>query len=242
MALSLAVNLAGFVALGAVIQGRGGIAYLKAIVSHDPSGTPDSSDAFRRSLFDLSTVKADLRPIVFLGDSITYEGGNWQEFFDTDVPILNRGIGGDTSVDVLRRIGQITALKPRAVFLMIGTNDHQLIGYSPSNTAGTVKEIVSAIRRKSPDTLTYLEALLPSRAPAFVDWSDRVNSLFAEMADNRSVFFLNFRAAFLENGLLARALTRDGIHLSADGYRLWKTSIDPVITQLLRMRQSSPRD
>ncbi len=151
---------------------------------------------------------------------------------------MNRGIGGDTSPGVLRRIGQITALKPFAVFLMIGTNDAQNLGYEPADTARAVRQIVARIRKDSPETLVYLEALLPSKAPKFVAWGEQTNSLIARLADNRSVFFLNFRDAFLENGVMATRLTKDGLHLSADGYRVWKASIAPVMSELLRKRSA----
>lgn len=237
--LSLLGNLAAVAAIGTVIRDRGGVAYLKAITTHDPLTNSDHLYAFRRGLFDISAVNARSKPIIFLGDSLTSDA-NWQEFFGGDAPILNRGIGGDTSVGVLRRIGQVTALRPMAVFLMIGTNDHQGIGLSPDGTARVVGEIVSTIRRDSPQTLVYLQALLPSRVPKFVEWSGQTNRLVAQLADNRSVFFLDFRGAFLEDGLLASRLTRDGIHLTPAGYQLWKTSLDPVIAELLQRRNTLP--
>jgi hypothetical protein len=43
--------------------------------------------------------------IVFLGDSIT-EGGHWSEIFGNGA-VLNRGIGGDTTQDVLDRHGHV---------------------------------------------------------------------------------------------------------------------------------------
>ena len=236
--LSFAVNLAGLVAVAMVIHGRGGIAYLKAITRHDPSYNPDEGYALRVGLFDLSRHKTTARPIVFLGDSMTYLGGDWHELFGGDVPILNRGIGGDTSVGVLRRLGQITALRPVAVFLMIGTNDHQLIGNSPADTAQVVHEIVSDIRRESPETLIYIQALLPTVSPGFVQWSERTNSLMAQLADNHSVFYIDFRNAFFENGVLARRLTVDGVHLSAAGYRLWRDSIEPIVNELSQKKAS----
>jgi len=180
-------------------------------------------------------VHADSRPIIFLGDSLTYQG-NWDEVFGGDARILNRGIGGDTSVGVLHRIGQVTALKPMAVFLMIGANDPQIIGYSPASTAQAHREIVASIRRDSPKTLIYIQALLPSKSPKFTAWSEQTNRLIAQLADNRSVFFLDFHNAFVDNGLLADRLTSDGLHLSPEGYRLWTASLDSVMTALRQVR------
>src|SRR5689334_3155831 len=56
-----------------------------------------------RTQFDVLADKKN--GIVFLGDSIT-EGGHWSEIFGNG-DIQNRGIGGDTTQDVLDRIEQI---------------------------------------------------------------------------------------------------------------------------------------
>jgi lysophospholipase L1-like esterase len=239
--LSFAGNLTGLILLGKVIRGRGGIDYISAIATHDPSANPDPSYALRTGLFELSVQKAEPNPIVFVGDSLTQDG-MWQEFFGGKLPILNRGIGGDTSVGVLRRIGQVTALKPLAVFLMIGINDSLTIGYSPADTAHVVHDIVGAIRRDSPGTLIYLQSLLPSRSPKSCRWSEEANRLIAPMADNHSVFFLNLRDRFVEDGLLARRLTRDGLHLSPEGFRVWRDALDPVISDLVRRRTGRAED
>ena len=231
--LSCVINVLGFVAIGNVIHGRGGAAYLRAFISHNPSANPDPNYAFRTGLFDIS--QAPEKPIVFLGDSLT-DQGEWQELFGFTVPILNRGIGGDTSVGVLRRIGQITALKPQAVFLMIGTNDRQLIGFSPADTARTCSEIVATLHRDSPETRIYIQAILPSSAPKFVAWEQEANRRIAGIADNHTVFFLDFRDQFMENGVLAEHLTTDGIHLSPRGYQAWKNALDPAMMSLLLHR------
>lgn len=190
-------------------------------------------------MFEFSTVKPNSKPIIFLGDIITF-AGDWQEFFPGEAPVLNRGICGDTSVGVLRRIGQVTAVQPLAVFLMIGTNDPGTIGFSPADTAHFYGEIVAAIRRDSPDTLIYLQALLPGTSPNVVAWSAETTRLISQLADNRSVFFLNVREPFLENGVMAKRLTLDGTHLTAEGYRVWKNLLDPVIAELTCSPENSP--
>jgi lysophospholipase L1-like esterase len=230
--LSFAINLAGFAALVEVVRGRGGFDYLKTLATRHPSYHSNWYYSFRTGMFEMSSVNPASRPIVFVGDSLT-DYGNWQEAFSSNIPVLNRGIGGDTSAGVLNRIGQITALKPRAVFLMIGTNDRQQLGFSSADTARVYREIVLTIRRESPETLIYIQALFPSRSPKFVVWSKKTNRLIAGLADNRSVFFLDFQKSFVEDGLLANKLTSDGLHLSPEGYRLWTISLKPVMKDLL---------
>jgi hypothetical protein len=90
-----------------------------------------------------ATLGATPGHIVFLGDSIT-QGGLWPEWFP-GVPVLNRGIDGETSEDLLRRVDSAVR-DPRAVFLLIGTNDLS-IGFSLQRITGNVRALLAAIER-----------------------------------------------------------------------------------------------
>src|SRR6185295_5095652 len=67
---------------------------------------------------------ARARRVVMMGDSITY---NWDRFcrpFFTAHGLVDRGIGGETSAQMLLRFKpDVIELKPQAVHLMAGTND-----------------------------------------------------------------------------------------------------------------------
>ena len=60
--------------------------------------------------------------IVFLGNSITKGGGDWNKRLNV-TNIINRGISGDISEGVLERLDEIVHYKPIAVFLLIGFNN-----------------------------------------------------------------------------------------------------------------------
>src|SRR5438552_15903546 len=70
----------------------------------------------------LKAMPADLRRVVFFGDSIT---DNWKlaQFFP-DKPYVNRGIGGQiTSQMLVRFFPDVIDLHPAAVVILAGTND-----------------------------------------------------------------------------------------------------------------------
>jgi lysophospholipase L1-like esterase len=169
---------------------------------------------------------------VFLGDSLTF-GCEWRELFGNEALILNRGIGGDTSAGVLKRADSVAALKPLAVFLMIGTNDAPSLGYRPSDTVENHRAIVQRILHDSPETKIYEESILPSRVPRFNQWSAETNEGIRRLADGKSVIYLNLRDAFLENGELSNRFTSDGLHLNGSGYLLWKQQVDPIVKELI---------
>jgi lysophospholipase L1-like esterase len=66
--------------------------------------------------------------LVFLGDSLTW-GGYGGNFLDEvarllpDHEIINAGHGGDTVINLLRRVDDVLNLKPDGVFVMVGGND-----------------------------------------------------------------------------------------------------------------------
>lgn len=169
--------------------------------------------------------------IVFLGDSLTAEGP-WAALFRDAGPVLNRGNPGDTTGDVLTRLDEVTARKPRAIILMIGTND--LLRGSPIDAAvANVGRIFDRIRLETPASALTLLAIPPAVEAAdpyfagFVARSQRYNARLRALAAARSLQFLDYTASFVEQGGQLRSdLTEDGLHLRHAGYAL--------LSQLLR--------
>ncbi len=229
--VSLLVNLAGLAALVSVIQGRGGVAYVKAVLSKDPNANIDIKGVTREKIFE-ALPPAEGRPIVFLGDSLTFEC-EWFELFGRRAAIVNRGIGGDTSTGVLKRIGSVSALHPKAVFLMIGANDRQTLGLSPADTVANYRKIIAALLAVTPDVRIFVQSVLPSRIPRLNSWSDEVNRQIPGIADGVSTRFVDLRPAFAgEDRLLSGRFTYDGLHLNDIAYLQWKSQLQPIIAQL----------
>ncbi len=132
LSVSILINLTGLAVLANVIHSRGGLLYLKAYLQHDPNTGIDNGAVARARMFKALPVPP-VRPIVFLGDSLSAQC-EWRDLFGDRLMILNRGIGGDTSAGVLNRTLDVSRLRPRAVFLMIGTNRHfsPIYGKRPS--------------------------------------------------------------------------------------------------------------
>ena len=186
--------------------------------------TIDTSAAV--SFFDAYPVAPG--DVVFLGDSIT-AGGQWSELFP-DVPVKNRGISGDMTEDLLKRLGQITIGKPRKIFLMIGTNDIGL-GAPRALTQRNYREILDQIVRASPDTDIYVQSILPREAKRCEDVT-ALNAAIAEMAQTRGLTYVDLFPAFVdEDGSILDELSPDGLHLSGQGYRRWQSAIEPYVLE-----------
>ena len=169
--------------------------------------------------------------IVFLGDSIT-EFLNVDEFLPS-YHIIKRGIAGDTTSGVLRRLGEVIALKPRKLFLLIGTNDIGIDLWTTS-IARNIREIVSRIQAKSPETKIYLESLfptrhIPSRPNAYIQ---ELNHEIAAIAQDLHCTFIDLYPLLLgEDGELAEEYTLDGLHLSDKAVAKWTAYLVPYLDE-----------
>ena len=87
--------------------------------------------------------------IVGVGDSITDDLQSWLEIVrhllelrrpDDQIRVINQGISGDTTTDVLGRFVPITATQPAWIVCMLGTNDAGRFGPPPTKTRVSLEE------------------------------------------------------------------------------------------------------
>ncbi len=171
--------------------------------------------------------------IVFLGDSIT-DGGCWEEMLP-GVPLKNRGINADDTVGVIKRLDDIVMPKPRAIFLLIGTNDLPwFVHRKNSEILKNYNQILSRCRELSPSTQVFVQSLLP-RTKSYAKRIQIINTALKELAVRHGYTFINLYPSFAdENGCLQKNLTNDNLHLMAAGYLRWVEILQPYIDDLMR--------
>lgn len=167
---------------------------------------------------------------VMLGDSLT-ERFDWQGSINASGSVRNRGIAGDTSDGVLARLEELHAAQPRAVFLMIGTND-LWTSNSPRKVAGNIEQIISELRTNNPEVAIYLQTVLPLRSePALNRKVQQINARLVELAGDSDIELIDTYAHFRDgNGLLAQEFTDDGVHLTGVAYARWVELINQRIS------------
>jgi lysophospholipase L1-like esterase len=186
-----------------------------------------SIESRRAFLRKLPNIHAD---IVVLGDSITQDGGDWGEAFP-GFSVRNRGVGWDTTLDVLDRLPDALAGKPKLVFLMIGINDIRVAHRTAEETAESVKSILRGIKDSGATPIsesTLLPADFIKEALTFQEVR-KLNILIAEWCQNNGIEFLDMNNIFAPQGYLDEEITTDGIHLNFDGYSRWQSIIKTVI-------------
>lgn len=181
--------------------------------------------------------------VVFIGDSITQgwekEGRPvWERHF-ASLPGLALGFGGDRTENVLWRLqhGEIDGLAPRAVVLMIGTNNTGHRAENPETTAAGIKRLLDEIRQRLPQAQVLLLAVFPrGEKPDDVlrGINRRVNQLIAGFADGRRVHFLDIGPALLQpDGTLGKDVMPDLLHPNERGYEIWQRAMAPTLQRLL---------
>lgn len=179
----------------------------------------------------------DRGAVVFLGDSITQGWGPDLGGSFGDLQVANRGISGDTTRGMLLRLeGDVLALDPRAVVLLMGTNDLEE-GDAPETIAANVAAIVRRIAAHDPELPIVLCKVFPSSAkkkrPAAA--IRRINELQAaavaacpqvSIVDTWSIF------AGERDGDAQEAEFPDLLHPNEAGYAKWASALRPVLAAL----------
>ena len=178
---------------------------------------------------EIEAAGAEEGGVLFVGDSITYGGGDWSRWFP-GVETSNQGVGGDRTAALVGRMGQITRGAPERVFLMIGTNDLSG-GLTVEETTDGALAVVGGIREGIPAADLYVQSILPREA-AMTERVRAVNARLAAAADDEGYVYLDVFGAFAaEDGTLRRELTEDELHLTDEGYALWASLIDRCVRQ-----------
>ena len=203
---------------------KSAIAALLALIVFLPNGVSAQGAYWKHKVDQFRILPNPKGEICFLGDSIT-DGCCWTELTGNS-KVTNRGIGGDTAPWVLDRIDEVTAGKPAAVFLMIGTNDLAWFGKTVPETAENITKIVDTIQKQSPKTKIYLQSVLPvidGRNDKFDNKDiEEINPLLMKMAAEKKVTFINLAPAFKDaTGQLKQEFTEDGLHLNGKAYLVW---------------------
>ena len=178
------------------------------------------------------------------GDSITdwwVQGDANKAMFEkhfAGIRTANFAIAGDTTQGVLwgLRNGEGQGFQPKAVMLMIGTNNTGL--YTAPEIAEGIGAVVLELRRNFPNAKILLLAIFPRAVPndPVRDKIAEVNRLIARLDDQRHVFFMDIGAKFLDDYgyFLPNVFRPDNLHPQAPGYDIWGNAVKAKLAELLK--------
>jgi len=189
----------------------------------------------QRAMFAADTAR-DQGAVVFLGDSITQNWGGalWPSF--PGMQVTNRGISGDTTRGVLYRLeGDVLAVNPSAVVILIGTNDLEEHA-KPKTIAGNLKLILDKLEAHNPEMPIILCAVFPSHASKqrSAEQIQELNRLYRELVKgDEQVIYLDTYSLFAnEDGDATIEEFPDLLHPNGWGYKKWAKALMPVFENL----------
>ena len=198
---------------------------------------------YRRANTQLKPPAAGDKRVVFYGDSIT---DMWRlETYFPGKPYVNRGIGGQTTAQLLVRFRpDVIALAPQAVVILAGTND--IAGNTGPMTLEEIEGNYASMAELA--RLHGIKVIFASILPVhnYTPRSeltfplrplDRINQLNhwlrAYCAANGHVYLDYFGATADPKGWLKKELADDGLHPGPAGYALMAALAQAAIDSAL---------
>jgi len=172
---------------------------------------------------------------ILLGDSISL----WfpAQLLPPKRTWLNQGISGETSAGLLERLALIDRTQPEVIFVLIGIND-LIRGMKDETILANQQLIIRYLRQVHPQTKIVMQSILPHGMDK-ATWEGRdrllaipntrivaLNEQIKAIAKAEGGVYLDLYPLFADdNGNLNPELSSDGLHLSTQGYKIWRNAI-----------------
>jgi lysophospholipase L1-like esterase len=205
---------------------------------------------YREANSNVPPLPQDEQRVVFMGDSITDIWGNTKfgPFFPGK-PYINRGIGGQTTPQMLIRFRpDVIDLHPKVVVILAGTNDiagntgPMTLEETEENLASmtelarqhgirvvlaSVTPVVDGVVNSEGKKLVQTDKRPPEKILAVNEWIKKY------CADYGHIYLDYFSAMVDDKGFLKPDLTFDGLHPNANGYAVMGPLAEKAIQDAL---------
>lgn len=173
-------------------------------------------------------------PILLVGSSSFRKWTDVNDYFP-GYPIVNRGFGGSTLVDVIRYAYDIILpYKPKQVVIYCGENDLAgSDGVSASEVVSRVKTLFAIIRQNLPAATIDFVSIKPSPVRATIQGkvieANKAIRLFLQSQSNAR--FINVYTAMLDakGNMRNELFLEDNLHMRPNGYAIWKKIMLPYL-------------
>lgn len=195
---------------------------------------------FREENAQLGNPAKGEQRVIFMGNSITAGWLNANSEFFNDNKLINRGIGGQTTPQMLLRFRQdVIDLKPVAVVILAGIND--IAGNTGPATTEMIEGNIASMAQlaKANGIQVILCTLLPSNR---IPWRNNMNP--SEKIKELNHWIKNYGMSHHipvadyytiladENDGLPEKYSDDGVHVNKDAYQLMQGVVMPIIKKV----------
>ena len=199
---------------------------------------------YREANAALAAPAAGENRVVFFGDSITDIWKLADSF--PGKPYVNRGIGGQTTSQMLVRFRQdVIDLHPKVVVILAGTND--IAGNTGPIRNEDIEENLASIAdlAHANSIAVVFSSVLPVH-----NYTERSKDFFAQRSQSRildlntwlkdyssknKIVYLDYFSAMVDDkGMLKQELADDGLHPNAAGFKLMAPLAETAIAKAMK--------
>jgi len=197
---------------------------------------------YRKENEKLANTENNGDRIVLIGDSITEGWSNFDPDFFTRNKLINRGISGQTSPQMLIRFKQDAIhLEPKLIVVNAGTNDIAA-NTGPSSPEMIIDNITSMAEIAMKNSINVaLSTILPVEK---YEWNNnvddaperisKVNSVLKDYCESNNLIFINYYSAMVNDRKgLRSAYGNDGVHPTKEGYDVMAFVLKNTISGLI---------
>jgi lysophospholipase L1-like esterase len=196
---------------------------------------------YREANAKLAPPAPNEKRVVFFGDSIT-DLWHLDEYFPGK-PYINRGIGGQTTPQMLVRFRQdVVDLHPAAVIILAGTNDiagntgpmrledieadfSSLTELAHANRIKVIYSSILPVHNYTPKSKDFFAERSPEKILELNRW---LKSYCSSAAND--CFYLDYFSAMVdEHGLMQKDLADDGLHPNTAGFKVMAPMAEAAI-------------
>ena len=196
---------------------------------------------FRKQNKSIGLAAEGEHRIVFMGNSITEGWPNADPEYFENPNYINRGIGGQTTPQMLLRFrADVIDLQPKVVIILAGTND--IAGNTGPMTLEEIRDNIISMSELA--KVNGIEVIISSVLPAHdYVWRPglepnikipKLNAMLEEYASTNGIIYLDYFSAMVDdrNGL-PKELSEDGVHPTKEGYVIMKPLAEAAIKKAL---------
>ena len=202
-------------------------------------------ERYAESNEDLLSLGIKKHAVIFIGSSSTEGWAKTRPEFFSSNNYIGRGIGGQTSPQMLLRFRQdVVSLEPEVVVINAGTNDiaENTGKYSLSFTLGNIKSMVEIAQAN--DIKVILTSVLPAGEfrwnQDITDAPQKIDTLNKEIksyAKKKGIPYVDYNIKMRkEDGSMKNGLSGDGVHPTEEGYQIMEQQVKSVIDKILKKK------
>lgn len=199
---------------------------------------------YREENKQVGLPKSGENRVVFMGNSITAGWIRMHPEFFISKPYVNRGIGGQTTPQMLIRFKQdVIDLKPTVVVILAGIND--IAQATGPTTLEAIMDNISgmALLAKAHGIKVILSSVLPAfdfPSKPGLEPAGKVielNQMIKKFAKENDIFYLDYFPALADsrNGM-KKEYSGDEVHPTLEGYKVMEPMVEKAIETVLKKK------